>query len=187
MPKVIDPERVYQAAIDTLVRHGYENATTKEIAAAAGIHEATLFRRFGSKLELIAMAVEQQLSDTPLHRLVYTGDLESDLLSILEAYTEVSEQHGEIMPVLLFEIAQDATLERLLHTPWQNIQLIVEIIEKYQAQRKLKMEPPLATLNALIGPIMVSHMLQRANTDLPLPEIDLRNYVDSFLHGRNLL
>jgi AcrR family transcriptional regulator len=184
MPKLIDQEKLFQTAIELLVTHGYANTTTKKIAAAAGIHEATLFRKYGSKFELIAQAIEQRLSDTPLNRLVYTGDLEADVMSILQAYVEVSEQHGEIMPVLLFEIARDPTLEKLLQTPWNNLQIIIEIIEKYQAQGKLKKEPPLTTLNVLIGPIMVSAMLRRANTVLALPTLDTYQYVDYFLLGR---
>ena len=184
MPKLIDQDKLFRTAIELLVTHGYANTTTKNIAAAAGIHEATLFRKYGSKFELIAQAIEQRLSDTPLNKLVYTGDLDVDVMSILEAYLEVSEQHGEIMPVLLFEIARDQALEKLLQTPWNNIQHIVEIIEKHQALGKLVKEPPLITLNVLIGPIMVNHMLRRANTSLPLPKINVRQYVDTFLNGR---
>ncbi len=88
------------------------------------------------------------------------------------------------MPVLLFERARDGGLEQLLGTLWDDIQLIVEIIEKYQAQGQLKKEPPLTTLNVLIGPIMVNHMLQRANTNLPIPTINLQQYLESFLLGR---
>ena len=133
---------------------------------------------------MIEKAIEQRLSDTPLNRLVYTGLLEADLLSILQAYTEVSEVHGEIVPMLFFEIGRDPALEKLFHTLWKNIQLILNIMEKYQTQGQLKKESPLTTLNVLIGPIMVSHMLQRTNPDLPLPAIDLQQYVDAFLHGR---
>jgi AcrR family transcriptional regulator len=184
MPKVIDENKVFSAAIDIMVMHGYEGAATKKIAAAAGIHEATLFRKYGSKFGLMEKAIEQQLSDTPLNKLVYSGNLETDLLSILQAYAEVSEMHGEIMPMLLFEIARDPALEKLLQTPWKNIQLALDIIEKYQTQKQLKKEPILTTLNVLIGPIMVRQMFQRANTDLPLPTIDLQQHVDAFLNGR---
>lgn len=184
MPKVIDENKVFRCAIDMMVRYGYASATTKKIAAAAGIHEATLFRKYGSKLGLIEKAIEQRLSDTPLNKLAYTGVLEADLLSILQAYSEVSQMHGEIMPMLLFEIGRDPALEKLLYTPWKNIALILDIIEKYQRQGQLKKEPPLSTLNVLIGPIMVSHMLKRATTDLPLPSTDLHQFVDAFLHGR---
>lgn len=186
MPKLIDQEKLFQTAIHLLVTYGYTNTTTKKIAAAAAVHEATLFRKYGSKFDLITQAIEQRLSHTPLNKLVYTGNLEADVLSILQAYIEVSEQHGEIMPVLLFEIARDPELKQLLQTPWNNIQHIVAIIEKYQAQGKLKKEPPLTTLNVLIGPIMVNYMLKRANTNLPLPKIDVQHYADAFLYGRSL-
>ena len=117
MPKIIDDEKVFAAAIEILVNHGYENATTKAIAAAADIHEATLFRKYGSKFELIEKAIQYHFSDTPLNRLGYTGELQADLRAILQAYVEVSKAHGDIMLVLFVEAARDQSLQAVLHTP----------------------------------------------------------------------
>ena len=79
MPKVIDEASIFRTVVDKLVSHGYEGATTKEIAEIAGVNEATLFRKYGSKAELFEKAVNHQLSGTPLNKLVYTGEIEVDL------------------------------------------------------------------------------------------------------------
>ena len=184
MPKVIDEDKVFLATIDLLVTRGYENTGTKQIAAAAGVNETTLFRKYGSKLGLVTMAVEQRLSDTPLQSLVYSGDLGRDLMAILQAYTEVSDQHGEIMSTLLIEAARNPALAPLLAIPWGNLKTILDIIERYQLQGHLTQEPPLITLNVLIGPLMVRHMFLRALAPAPIPAIDLPAYVDSLLDGR---
>jgi AcrR family transcriptional regulator len=184
MPKVIDETKIFSTALDILISHGYEGATTQKIADFAGVNEVTLFRKYGSKAGLFEKVIEHQLSDTPLNKLAYTGDLEADLLAIVEAYVETNETHGNIIPLLLIEMPRYPDLQESFNTPWKNIQAIIKIIQKYQKQGHLKNEPLLASLSALIGPILVSQMLQHANLNLPVPAIDPQAHVDSFLHGR---
>ena len=184
MPKVIDEVGVFRTVIDMLVTRGYGGATTKEIAEAAGINEATLFRKYGSKVELFKRAINHLLVDAPLSRLAYTGDLEADLLAIVDAYMQTNLMYGEIIPTLLAELPRYPELKDAFTTASDNIQIIIKIIQKYQAHGLLKPEPPLTSLNALIGPIMTSQMFRRANLGLPIPDMDASAYVDSFLRGR---
>jgi AcrR family transcriptional regulator len=186
MPKVIDETKIFSAALDILVSHGYEGATTQKIADIAGVNEVTLFRKYGSKAGLFEKVIEHQLADTPLNNLVYTGDLNSDLLAIVEAYIETNETHGNIIPLLLIEMPRYPDLQGSFNTPWKNIQVIINIIQKYQNQGQLKIESPLACLTALIGPILVSQMLLHANLTLPVPAIDSQAHVEAFLQGRKL-
>ena len=186
MPKVIDESKIFSAALDILVSHGYEGATTQKIASIAGVNEVTLFRKYGSKAGLFEKVITHQLSDTPLNILTYTGDLETDLLAIVEAYIETNELHGNIIPLLLIEMPRYPDLQGSFNTPWKNLQGIIKIIQKYQKQGKLKEESPFACLTALIGPILVSQMLRHTNLDLPIPEMDSQAHVGSFLNGRKL-
>ena len=184
MPKIIDETSVFRTVVDMLVSHGYEGATTKEIAEIAGVNEATLFRKYGSKAELFEKAVNHQLSDAPLNRLVYTGDLKNDLQTIIEAYLETNEMYGEIIPTLLVELPRHPELKGAFDTARENIQVVVKIIQEYQTQGLLRQdESPLTSLNALIGPMMTGHMIRRANLSLPAPDMDARAHVDIFLHG----
>jgi len=184
MPKIIDEPNIFRTVVNELVSHGYDGATTKEIAKIAGVNEATIFRKYGSKADLFEKAINNQLSDTPLNWLVYTGDLEADLLVIVEAYKETNEMYGEIIPTLLAELPRYPELKGAFNTAWENIQIIVEIIQEYQAQGVLKPESPLTALNALIGPMMTSQMIRRADLGLPVPDLEASAYVDAFVHGR---
>jgi len=186
MPKVIDETKIFSAALDIMVSHGYEGATTQKIAAIAGINEVTLFRKYGSKAGLFEKVIEHQLSDTPLNKLAYTGDLEADLLAIVDAYIETNELHGNIIPLLLIEMPRYPDLQGSFNTPWKNLQGIIKIIQKYQKQGQLRNESPLASLTALIGPILVTQMLRHANFNLPIPAMDSQSHVDAFLNGRKL-
>ncbi len=187
MPKIIDEAIIFRTVIDRLVSHGYEGATTKEIADIAGVNEVTLFRKYGSKAELFEKAIHHQLADTPLNKLLYTGELEADLIAIIEAYMKTNEMYGEIIPTILAELPRHPDLKGAFKTPWENIQFVIKIIQAYQAQGYLKQEPPLNSLNALIGPIMTSQMIRRANLGFPVPELDPREHVDTFLHGRKTI
>ena len=110
--------------------------------------------------------------------------LQQDLLSILQAYVEVSRTHGEIMLLLFYEAARDPSLQSLIGAPMKNMQPILTIIETYQAQGLLREESPVTALYALLGPIMLSTMAQRANIAPDLPEFDIHQHLDFFLNGR---
>ncbi len=184
MPKVIDETKIFRAAIDILMSLGYEGTTTREIAEIAGVNEVTLFRKYGSKAGLFEKAIEHQLSDTPLNKVTYTGELETDLLAIVRAYIETNETYGDIIPIILIELPRNPDLQGSINTPWNNLQGILEIIQKYQKQGLLKNESPLATISALLGSIMINQMFRHAKLNLPVSGIDPQAHVDAFLNGR---
>jgi len=184
MPKMIDEAKIFRTVINLLVSRGYHGTTTKEIAKLTGINEATLFRKYGNKLGLIKRAFEHQFSTAPLRKVTYSGDLEADLYAILEAYVATNEAFGEIMPIVFLEIPRHPELRDVLQTPLENIQSLVNIIVRYQSEGRLKNEPPLTSVNVLLAPILLNQMFHRANIDMPVPAIDLHEYVKAFLHGR---
>ena len=184
MPKVIDETKIFSVALDILVSHGYEGATTQKIAELAGVNEVTLFRKYGNKAGLFEKVIEHQLSDTPLNKLAYTGDLKADLLAIVEAYIKTNELHGNIIPILLIEMPRYPDLQGSFNTPWKNIQGMINVIQKYQKEGKLIDETPLACLTALIGPILTTQLFRHTNLTLPIPNLDSQAHVDSFLNGR---
>jgi AcrR family transcriptional regulator len=186
MPKVIDETKIFSAAINILMSLGYDGATTKEIADKAGVNEVTLFRKYESKAGLFKKAIEHQLADTPLDKIVYTGDLEGDLLTIVEAYVETNETYGDIIPIILIELPRNPDLQDAIDAPYKNVQGIIKVLQKYQKQGLLKSESPLTALNALLGPIMINQMFRRANLKMPVPDIDSQSHVDFFLRGRKL-
>ena len=184
MPKVIDENRIFKTVIDMLVSRGYEGATTKEIADIAGVNEATIFRKYGSKAKLFEKAIRHQLSDTPLNTLVYTGDLEADLYAIVQAYLETNRLHGEIIPTILAELPRRPELKGAFAILWENTQVAAEIIQIYQLNGDLKAEPPIAGLNGLLSPLMTSQMFRRADLELPAMDVNPRKHVENFLQGR---
>ena len=54
-------EKIIKATLRVLQREGFEKATTKKIAAEAGVNEITIFRKFENKKNLIEITKEYHL------------------------------------------------------------------------------------------------------------------------------
>jgi AcrR family transcriptional regulator len=184
LPKAVDEGRIFKTAIDRLMAHGYDGATTRAIAEDAGVNEVTLFRRYGSKAGLFEQAIASRLADTPLNQLAYTGDLEADLVAIVRAYLLTNEAHGDIIPMILIEMPRHPDLRTSMGAPWRNLQGAIGILHRYQDEGRLAEEPPLATFSSLLGPVLISQMFRRANLALPAPAVDPTAHVEAFLRGR---
>ena len=56
---MVSRERILEAAGRVYAKHGFRGATTRLIAAEAGVNEVTLFRTFGSKGALLEAVLQQ--------------------------------------------------------------------------------------------------------------------------------
>ncbi|GEM_PF-632465 len=186
MPRRIDETAVFESATRLFVSWGYDGTTTKTIASLAGVNEATLFRRYGGKAELICAALSAQLEGVPLATVETTDDVEADLVGIVRAYLQTQDQVGAVIPMLLVEVPQHRELRPALDKVWANLQAIAQIIVHHQARGALPQELPLLTLSALIGPLFVVGLARRARlVDRALEvEVEVERYVRAFLQGR---
>jgi len=184
MPKLIDEGRVFTAVLELFVARGYSMTATKEIARSAGVNEATLFRRYGSKAELIVSAVRAHLQDVPLRHLRATDDVEADLMRIVEAYLETNSEVGAVIPLLLVEASRHPELGPALAAAWENTRVVLGIIEHHQARGALGEEPALAIMTALVGPLLVLGMFRKATPQQSTFDVDVEQHVRAFLHGR---
>lgn len=184
MPKSVDDLHVYRAVLNLFATCGYENTTTREMAAAAGIHEATLFRKYDSKARLLVAAMQHLLADAPLGRVAYTGDLHADLTAIVGAYVATAQQYGAVMTLLLVEVPRFPELRDALDIPIANLDRVAAIVQRYQEQGQLARELPQQAISALLGPLMVAQMFSRALPAAFLAQFDPAQYVDRYLQGR---
>jgi AcrR family transcriptional regulator len=83
-PTTITDQQILDAAREAFLEHGYQ-ASTLDIARQAGISEASIFKRFGSKEKLFYEAL--QIPEVPpwiaeLDGLVGAGDVQENLICI---------------------------------------------------------------------------------------------------------
>ncbi|WP_257348773.1 TetR/AcrR family transcriptional regulator [Pseudalkalibacillus decolorationis] len=97
-------DRLLMAAIDLIAEKGYNGVSTREIAAAAGLSEKTLFRNFGSKQNLLETAFErfhygETMKNLFNEKLVW--DLETDLLLISRTYHDIMNRNRKMIQISL--------------------------------------------------------------------------------------
>ena len=184
MPRQIADEDIFRATMRLFLAQGYAGATTRQIAEEAEVNEVTLFRKFGSKAELVTAAVAHELGQVALDEVRYSGDVEADLLRIVMFYREVVGRYGEFLPVLLAEIPRHPALRPALRAPMRVIAAVADVLERYQQEGVLRQEPPLHAVSGLLGPVMVLTMIRGADAGLGIPAPDPETHVAGFLRGR---
>lgn len=183
MPKQVSDEQMFTAALETISARGFAGATTKQIAAAAGVNEVTLFRRYGSKAQLIEAALTAEVERCEAGGGArYTGELRADLVRVVELYAQLIARVGRLLPILLAELPRTGELGAVVERPQVIIRAVAGLIRRYQRAGQLLPEPPLQSVAALLGPLMIAAMVTPLETR-PQPP-DPAEHVERYLSGR---
>ena len=67
-------EQILQTAVDLFSQRGFKGTTTKEIAKAAGVSEAIIFRHFATKDELYGAILHSKSCQDGLHKFPWEGN-----------------------------------------------------------------------------------------------------------------
>ena len=90
--------RILAAAARVYAQYGFRGATTRLIAAEAGVNEVTLFRTFGSKAELLQAMLQSQVRSTTAPVLVNdASDPERTLLDWCATVLEYLRGHAHLI------------------------------------------------------------------------------------------
>lgn len=129
--------KLMQAAIDLMAERGYRGVSTKEIAAAAGVSEMTLFRNFGSKQTLLDKAVENyhySVEMTQLFNEKVIWDLRADLLIISQMYHEIMDRNRKLFLIVL----KDEELADIRVTAQKHPRTLLELLTRYFTEMQSK-------------------------------------------------
>lgn len=131
------------AAIDLMAEKGYKGVSTKEIAAAAGVSEMTLFRNFGSKQNLLEKAVDHyhySIEMTNVFQEKIIWDLRADLLMISHMYFEIMERNRKLFLIVL----KDDELLEIREKAQKHPRILLELLTNYFTDMQ-KMKKMVAT------------------------------------------
>jgi TetR/AcrR family transcriptional regulator len=109
MPAEQRKASIVDAALALFARAGFNGTTTKAIAQAAGISEATMFQHFATKEELYVEAFGRRTTDTPA------------FVAKLQEHADRNEDEQVIEAVvraMLFSFERDRDLQRMLLYAW---------------------------------------------------------------------
>jgi AcrR family transcriptional regulator len=107
MSRMSAKPRIDAAAIDLFTRLGVDAATTKEIAAAAGVSEGAIYRHYRSKDELavsLFMGVHRRLSQLVEEAAAAAPDINSKAAAVVTAYCEVADENWALFSFHLLSI-----------------------------------------------------------------------------------
>ncbi|KRF03914.1 transcriptional regulator [Paenibacillus sp. Soil766] len=128
------------AAIDLMAEKGYKGVSTKEIAAAAGVSEMTLFRNFGSKKSLLEQAVERYHYSLEMETLFEENikwDLRLDLLMICQMYHEIMQRNRKLFIIVLSDNELADIRGKADKHPRKLLKLLTDYFNEMQSKNKM--------------------------------------------------
>jgi AcrR family transcriptional regulator len=179
----VSDDTILDAVVATVVAHGYTGATTRQIATTASVNEVTLFRRFANKESLVQAAIHRDLARITNPDLQPSGDLEADLLAVLDYFVALYRQPTSLPLVLILEAVRNPELEDLLRQPLALQTKLRALIATYQQSGQLIDEPPADAVNALIGPLLAYGVDAQLGIASPTGPPHPRQLLDRFLGG----
>ncbi|EJW19271.1 TetR/AcrR family transcriptional regulator [Paenibacillus alvei] len=132
--------RLMLAAIDLMAEKGYKGVSTKEIASAAGVSEMTLFRNFGSKLNLLENAVDRYHYSVEMTRIfneTVTWDLGKDLLGISQMYHEIMDRNRKLFLIVLRDDELIEIREKAQKHPRKLLELLTQYFTDMQSRNRM--------------------------------------------------
>lgn len=171
------------AALAVVGEQGIRGATTRLIAQRAGVNEVTLFRKFGSKSSLIKEAMVSRLGAFERDAVVYSGDVEADLIRLADHYSRALQTIGPAVRVLFTEVPYDAEFAEGLGEARRVFAAIGALLVRYQSEGVLREEVPEAMAQAFLGPMLLPHITPIGEGAGATP-FDARTHVSRFLFGR---
>ena len=177
-------ERIMLAASQVFAEQGYARATTREIAAAAGVTEVTLFRHFGSKENLFT-AILEAFGAPPINEAIearLSGDYRQDLLLIGKLYMSVMLERADTIRLMLCEAAHFPEARRLIaQNPRQLRKMLAGYFERQMAAGKIRKMHPEALAQAFMGMFFAYATTESILNEGISPQLSMDELVEQFV------
>jgi AcrR family transcriptional regulator len=149
-------EAILRATLELLARDGYRALTMEQVRERAGVGKATIYRRYGSKKELVAAAIVH-LNDG--FAAPDTGSVAGDFAATAQIVVGTAARTGALalMPRLLSEVVDDEEMHALFteHLVEPRRRVAREIVERAKARGEIR--PDVSTelaIDLFVGPYM---------------------------------
>ncbi len=105
---------IVRATLEVLLEDGYRGLTMEQVRARAGVGKATLYRRYGSKQELVSEAIRHL--NQPIE-LPDTGNVRADILAVAASVMSGAQrvQFASFAPRLLGDAAGDPEMHAIFY------------------------------------------------------------------------
>jgi AcrR family transcriptional regulator len=173
-------QAVLDATLEILGEHGADALTVSEVAARSGVHETSIYRRWGSREKVIIdalLSTSQELLPIP-----DTGSLRADLIAFATSLgSYLNSTLGNALVRALASSSTDTAMDGARERFWEAryalaSEMITRAIERGEVPATT--DPGLA-LEALIGPLHFRALLTAEANDKQFTT----RLVDILLHG----
>lgn len=188
--KVSTQEHIIETAAQIFTQNGYARTTTRLLAAAAGVNEVTLFRRFGTKENLFSVVIERYGGTAVANEIEarLTGNYHKDMLTVGKEFMKVMFARKNALQLMLFEANHFPNVKKVMA---QNPRQLRRMLARYfQTQINRKVIRPLhpeAMAQAFIG-MFFTYIITSGMLEDPIkPKIEAEQlislFVDIFIKG----
>ncbi|MEV5116376.1 TetR/AcrR family transcriptional regulator [Peribacillus frigoritolerans] len=179
--KLSTDDKLLLAAIDLIAEKGYNGVSTQEIAGSAGFSEKTLFRRFGSKQNLLETAFDRYHYAEEMTKLFneekIVWDLHSDLLLISRTYHEIMNRNRKM---IMISIKEEGNLPGFREKTQKHPRQLLDILTNYfnMMHEKGKLIPTDPELQALSFMMMnFGAFMNNLDADENYPTVSLEAFI----------
>ena len=172
---------IMQATLELLLDTGYRGLTMEQVHVRAGVGKATLYRRYGSKEELVAAVVRHLNQHIPVPD---TGNVGDDFLAVAGSVLAAAARVGAatFMPRMLAESAGDPEMHAIFYenlvAPRRAVmaEVLRRGVERGELREDLDVE---LAIDVLTGPWVYRLLISGGE----MPATDPRSFLDLVLHG----
>lgn len=201
MPADLRREQILQTAVNLFSQRGFKGTTTKEIAKAAGVSEAIIFRHFANKGELYGAILHSKSCHDGLHKFPWEGNevLQEALRNkddfgvfyhlALQAMTNQQQDEG-FMRLLFYSALEEHELADRFFGEFvsQVYGFIGEYVRERQQDGVMRDVNPRIVVRAFLG-MLIHHSLNNILWDKQRRILDItneeaaRNFAEIVLRG----
>lgn len=201
LPADLRREQILHTAVDLFSQRGFKGTTTKEIARAAGVSEAIIFRHFATKDELYGAILHAKSCEDGLHKYPWEGNavLQEALQNkddfgvfynlAFQAMTN-QQQDESFMRLLFYSALEEHELAERFFSEFvlQVYGFIGEYIRERQNDGAMRDVNPRIVVRAFLG-MLIHHSLNNILWDKKRQLLDIsneeaaRNFAEIVLRG----
>lgn len=185
-------QRILESAIKIFSQKGFSGSTTKEIAHEAGVSEATIFRYFETKKDLLLSLLSPAMvkSITELFFDIHGKSLNEVLKNFLSGSTHAIDQNENLLKIILYEACFHPDIKNIVFN--DIVQKKTKLLQTYFSNQLAEgdfnedVDPATAT-QALIGMLVGFMIFKYAFRTEPVEDVNDDKVIDDivriFLYG----
>lgn len=189
--------QIVRVATSLFSERGFRGTTTKQIAQAANVSEAIIFRHFATKEELYAAILDDKAcgadfeeTRAAMAKIMATGDDHAVFTTLASQMLQHHEDDQQFMRLLLYSALEGHELFRMF---WdRNVRVLAEFLRGYtrerQRQKAFRNLDPKIVVRAFMGMVMhhslINNLFDKSRDLLDVEHDDAAHeFADILLHG----